>query len=54
MNKQLREMYKQLDEAMGTVTEVYTRIVGYYRPVTNWNKGKKEEYEQRKEFKNEQ
>ncbi|MFN2126264.1 MAG: anaerobic ribonucleoside-triphosphate reductase, partial [Anaerolineales bacterium] len=24
-------------------TEVYSRIVGYYRPVDNWNKGKKEE-----------
>ncbi|MCK5736932.1 MAG: hypothetical protein KAH21_10655 [Spirochaetaceae bacterium] len=25
-------------------TEVYARIVGYYRSVKNWNKGKKEEY----------
>lgn len=31
-------------------TEVYTRIVGYYRPVQNWNKGKKEEYFMRTEF----
>jgi len=34
----------------GTEAEVYTRIVGYYRPVKNWNKGKKSEYYQRKEF----
>lgn len=31
--------------------EVYSRIVGYIRPVNQWNKGKKEEYNERKEFK---
>ena len=31
-------------------TEVYSRIVGYYRPVLNWNKGKKAEYSIRTEF----
>lgn len=25
-------------------TEVYSRIVGYFRPVQQWNKGKKHEY----------
>lgn len=30
--------------------EVYSRIVGYIRPVSQWNLGKKEEYRQRKEF----
>ena len=30
--------------------EVYSRVVGYYRPVNQWNKGKREEFEQRKEF----
>jgi ribonucleoside-triphosphate reductase len=30
--------------------EVYTRVVGYFRPVQNWNDGKKEEYFDRKEF----
>ena len=29
-------------------TEVYSRIVGYYRPVQSWNKGKREEFSQRK------
>lgn len=28
-------------------TEVYSRIVGYYRPVQNWNDGKREEFSQR-------
>jgi ribonucleoside-triphosphate reductase len=27
--------------------EVYSRIVGYFRPVENWNKGKKKEFSQR-------
>lgn len=33
--------------------EVYTRVVGYLRPVSQWNKGKKAEYEVRKTFKKE-
>jgi len=32
-------------------TEVYSRVVGYYRPVQNWNKGKQEEFKQRKYLK---
>ncbi len=35
----------------GEETEVYSRIVGYYRPVKNWNAGKKSEYNERLEFK---
>ncbi len=31
----------------GSAAEVYTRIVGYYRPVSRWNKGKQAEYEDR-------
>ena len=34
----------------GEPTEVYSRVVGYYRPVKLWNKGKKEEFKERKEF----
>lgn len=30
--------------------DVYSRIVGYLRPVGGWNKGKQEEFKQRKEF----
>ncbi len=36
--------------AEGTPTEVYSRIVGYYRSVKNWNRGKREEYGERKLF----
>ncbi len=31
----------------GEVTEVYSRITGYYRPVKNWNVGKSQEYKSR-------
>jgi predicted secreted protein len=31
-------------------TEVYSRIVGYIRPVDQWNPGKQSEWEDRKEF----
>jgi ribonucleoside-triphosphate reductase len=31
--------------------EVYSRIVGYLRPVSQWNTGKQEEFKDRKEFK---
>ncbi len=34
----------------GENAEVYSRITGYYRPVQNWNDGKREEYEERKEY----
>jgi len=27
--------------------EVYSRVVGYLRPITNWNKGKQEEFKER-------
>jgi len=35
----------------GRQTEVYSRVVGYFRPVQNWNEGKQEEYRQRLEYK---
>lgn len=35
-------------------TEVYSRIVGYYRPVQHWNVGKKSEYHDRLEYTTEQ
>ena len=31
-------------------TEIYSRVVGYFRPVNQWNKGKKEEFKERVEF----
>ncbi len=28
-------------------TEVYSRVVGYFRPVSQWNNGKRDEFTQR-------
>jgi ribonucleoside-triphosphate reductase len=41
---------EELSHAQGTPAEVYSRIVGYYRSVRNWNRGKREEYGERKMF----
>ena len=30
--------------------EVYSRVTGYFRPVANWNRGKQEEFKDRKTF----
>lgn len=30
--------------------EVYSRIVGYLRPVQNWNKGKQQEFSERRPY----
>ncbi len=34
----------------GKKTEVYSRITGYYRPIQNWNDGKRKEFDDRKEY----
>lgn len=31
--------------------EVYSRVVGFFRPVSSWNKGKQEEFAERKYLK---
>jgi len=31
-------------------TEVYSRVTGYFRPVSNWNKGKQQEFKERKAY----
>lgn len=35
----------------GGETEIYSRIVGYLRPISRWNKGKDMEFKERKTFK---
>ena len=39
-----------LKDVHGSTTEVYARIVGYYRAVRNWNKGKRDEFNHRTMF----
>ena len=31
----------------GMECEIYSRVIGYYRPTSGWNKGKKEEWKNR-------
>lgn len=40
-----------MSEKCGAKCEVYSRCCGYYRPVTNWNKGKQEEFKDREKYK---
>jgi anaerobic ribonucleoside-triphosphate reductase len=35
----------------GGDTEIYSRVVGYMRPVSQWNKGKRSEFRQRRRYK---
>ncbi|MDD2646745.1 MAG: anaerobic ribonucleoside-triphosphate reductase [Patescibacteria group bacterium] len=42
---------KSTENLSRTRCEVYSRVVGYLRPVQQWNKGKKEEFRQRQTFK---
>lgn len=47
IEKKLSSLKADLAAVQGTPTEVYSRIVGYYRSVKNWNAGKREEFTRR-------
>lgn len=49
-------MSDQVRKILKIPVEVYSRVVGYFRPVHQWNAGKREEFKQRKTYrlKNEQ
>lgn len=40
-----------LDDKERTKCEVWTRVMGYFRPVSGYNKGKQSEFKERKYFK---
>jgi ribonucleoside-triphosphate reductase len=40
-----------IPEKLRQKCEVWSRPVGYLRPVQHWNKGKQQEFRERKEFK---
>jgi len=42
---------KSICPICNTPSEVYSRVVGYLRPVKDWNAGKQEEFKERKEYK---
>ena len=39
-----------MEEKLVVPCEIYSRVVGYMRPVAQWNKGKQEEFRNRKFF----
>ena len=41
---------KEKKNKCGKRCEVFSRVVGYFRPVSQWNLGKQEEFRQRKSF----
>lgn len=50
IDKEIEELQEKLTHIAGRPTEVYSRIVGYYRSLKNWNLGKREEYSHRVMF----
>ncbi len=50
MKLRVAELEKQLQEVKGSECEIYSRIVGYFRPVKQWNNGKQEEFLDRETF----
>ncbi len=51
IRSKISELKAAKETVKGTPCEVYSRVVGYLRPVQNWNKGKKEEFSLRKNMK---
>jgi anaerobic ribonucleoside-triphosphate reductase len=41
----------ELKDDERTRCEVWSRVMGYHRPVQNWNAGKQQEHKDRKQFK---
>nr|WP_049770148.1 anaerobic ribonucleoside-triphosphate reductase [Calditerrivibrio nitroreducens] len=50
MKEQTKDLQQKLAEVKGERCEVYSRVVGYHRPVENWNEGKQEEFKDRVVF----
>jgi len=40
----------ELEEGERTRCEIYTRVMGYHRPVEFWNPGKQQEHQDRVHF----
>ncbi len=48
-----RQRAERLSKIKGNDCEVYSRVTGYYRPLSKWNPGKKEEYKERVDYEQE-
>ncbi len=47
LDQKIAEKREELARVTGRPTEVYARIVGYYRSLNNWNRGKRAEFGER-------
>jgi anaerobic ribonucleoside-triphosphate reductase len=50
IQEKIKDLRLQQDSVHGTKCEVYSRVVGYLRPVSLWNDGKREEFKIRKTY----
>jgi anaerobic ribonucleoside-triphosphate reductase len=53
IDRELKHLNEELINCTGQTeqpTEIFARICGYARRVDNWNKGKRAEYADRKEY----
>ena len=50
MSTEKKIQNKKIDNSERTKCEVYSRVVGYLRPVDQWNTGKRAEFTDRKTF----
>ena len=50
IQEKIEALKLQKENIESTKCEVYSRVVGYLRPVALWNEGKKEEFKIRKNY----
>lgn len=50
LENKIGEVKLKMENAGNDTAEIYQKITGYARPVSNWNVGKKEEYKDRREY----
>lgn len=48
MNMRVGQLFDSHQSTVEIPCEVYSRVSGYMRPVNQWNKGKQEEFSERK------
>ncbi|MFH1239723.1 MAG: anaerobic ribonucleoside-triphosphate reductase [Candidatus Diapherotrites archaeon] len=50
MSEEVKTQNEKINNSDRTKCEVYSRVVGYLRPVDQWNTGKRAEFKDRKTF----
>lgn len=50
LQERLKEIEQKLKNFKVQECEVYSRVTGYYRPVSQFNPGKQEEFSERKTY----